>query len=656
LRNAALSTHRFTTRFLASFTIVAFLCQQAAWAAPVMGPLAPTAVARPAFGAEHPSAIAVPFEFATLKEVHQGTNGRVIIHIQDAHSNLSGQQNSAAALESLIKSYGISLVFVEGGDRDVTLDDIRKLAPREGWKIVAKRLLYEGIISGHEYLSLVSDEAFRLIGVEYSGLYMQNLEAYAGLVDHRKEALLYLHQIRTSVDRLKNRIYPKDLLDYEKLKSDSGSTEASVSHKRLFELCRKAGVDLERDFAEMFRFKVLQERESSIDFAKASEEQEALFQKISLKGDREAVLGLIAASKRTRDSQAAHLSLVERIFEFADVNKIDASKSPHLKRYLEYLRAFADLDFPKLLDQIDAAENAVYKALLDQGSAAKVRAVDRYLDLLGKGYSIQMSSREFDLLNRSKGFFADPAWQAFLNDELTRLGYTEDLVPYKPTLENGQQALDRFYDFVNRRDVVFMQNIERVMTEKNEKSAFLVAGGYHTQHLTELMRQAGYSYVVLSPVVTSETDHARYEELLLAPLKGARRSQIMEGEASAQKIVPGTDAATPVHTLVEAALHTSMGAARLDQTATKEDLAGIIGSRLGLTTTQIIETIATSNGARTPNPAPPDQSAVVSEEPSTGSRAQSGQAEPRKIRDRCSGVGEMGDGASSIGRQEGRQG
>ena len=41
---------------------------------------------------QDPSLLEIPHEFATVQEIHQGTNDRLIIHIQDAHSNLSGQE------------------------------------------------------------------------------------------------------------------------------------------------------------------------------------------------------------------------------------------------------------------------------------------------------------------------------------------------------------------------------------------------------------------------------------------------------------------------------------------------------------------------------------------------------------------------------------
>ena len=53
---------------------------------------------------QDPTRFEAPLDFSTLKEIHKGENGRpLIIHIQDAHSNLSGQENLANVLDELMK-------------------------------------------------------------------------------------------------------------------------------------------------------------------------------------------------------------------------------------------------------------------------------------------------------------------------------------------------------------------------------------------------------------------------------------------------------------------------------------------------------------------------------------------------------------------------
>ena len=174
-------------RGIAGAVLLTFVSQQISLAAPL-----PSGFSQPSAAAivqktdirqiiQDPYRLDIPFEFAGLKEAHKGTNGKLIICIQDAHANLSGQKNLAATLDHLMSRYDIPLVLVEGADKEVTLDVIKDLASPEEWKIAAKRFLYDGVISGDEYLNLVSNYKIRLMGIEYGDLYDLNLKAYADL-------------------------------------------------------------------------------------------------------------------------------------------------------------------------------------------------------------------------------------------------------------------------------------------------------------------------------------------------------------------------------------------------------------------------------------------------------------------------------------------
>jgi hypothetical protein len=50
---------------------------------------------------QDPQRFVAPLDFSLLKDVRRGEKKTFIVHIQDAHSNLSGQQNLAGALKGM---------------------------------------------------------------------------------------------------------------------------------------------------------------------------------------------------------------------------------------------------------------------------------------------------------------------------------------------------------------------------------------------------------------------------------------------------------------------------------------------------------------------------------------------------------------------------
>ncbi|HTL71522.1 MAG TPA: hypothetical protein VL404_09555, partial [Candidatus Eisenbacteria bacterium] len=225
--------------------------------------------------ARDPARFEVPPEFATLKEIHKGTRETFIIHIQDAHSNLSGQENLASTLDGIMKKYGVYLVLVEGGSIDGTLTPLKKIAPPEIARRVAKSLLIDGKIAGEEYLNLVSEHPMKIMGVEDMPLYMESVRAYERLAGKREAILDYLKRIDSVVAKLKNRIYPEDILQYERKKEGREGVSVDQDLDGLLDLAERKKIDL-ADLPNVARLRALKEKERAIDFDLANLEQAAL--------------------------------------------------------------------------------------------------------------------------------------------------------------------------------------------------------------------------------------------------------------------------------------------------------------------------------------------------------------------------------------------
>jgi hypothetical protein len=106
------------------------------------------------------------------------------------------------------------------------------------------------------------------------------------------------------------------------------------------------------------------------------------------------------------------------------------------------------------------------------------------------------------------------------------------MIPVDGVLGEGREALDAFYALVARRDEVFVRNMEKTLNAEDQKAAVLITGGYHTPNLKRLLQEKGYSYSVLTPVVTQETNQKKYESLLLSQNgKTKKQIQLTEGQS-----------------------------------------------------------------------------------------------------------------------------
>ncbi len=525
-----------TVRLVSLVLAFAFFLQELGFAGteigatPVSPPLLTSLLAEP-------QQLDVPTEFCSLKEVSKASGGKLIIQIEDAHANFSGQQNLSGALDFLMSKYGIKLVLSEGGIDDCSLTALKKIATPAVWKRIAKKYLLLGKISGEEYLNLTSEHPMKIMGLEDQELYLKSVQSYGDLATRREKILDYLHAIQRAEDQIKSKLYPKELLQFEKLYGAESSFEKKF--KALLEMASQNKIELEK-YPNAEKLVELSLQEKLIDFNLSNLELAALLEELrsspqSLSGDQ------LDSRLRGNDNKLSRLGPILNTLNMAKVKGVNLEKFPHLEKYAEYLQFFSAIDLDVLLGEMEAIEDEVYLSVIaseaKQSSDTRlIRSIDRYLKLLKTAYQIQMTTKDFETFKANEPDFSTLSYLAFINRKLAELGYFEDLLVLEPVLDEGRKSLEAFYDTVSKRDFVFLQNAEKALAENNANAAFMIAGGYHTPHLKKLLSEKGYSIAVLTPVVTAETNQKKYEKLLLEPMHAEiKKVEMVQGESHADK-------------------------------------------------------------------------------------------------------------------------
>ncbi|MGH7198842.1 MAG: twin-arginine translocation signal domain-containing protein, partial [Candidatus Omnitrophota bacterium] len=320
----------------------------------------------------------------------------------------------------------------------------------------------------------------------------------------------------------------------------------------------------------------IREKERSVDFKLANFEQSALVEEIIKKGGGIDFKQHLEKIGRMKNQKVAQFAYFQNTFNIAREKNIPLSKYTNLIHHWENLKEFSEIDLGSALEEMEKLEDEVYVAHLssprsfggDQSKAGPrqeisgtttddarlLRPIDRYLALLQTAYEIRMSAKEFDLFKMNEPDFGTVSYLAFINRKLMELGYAGDLIAYKNVLEEGKKTLEAFYDAVRRRDLVFMEKTQTVLERENQQVAVLIAGGYHTDHLKKLFGEKGYSYAVLAPVITSETNQARYESLLLEPLRQNPKPAEAAGNPKTYEVLKRGETSPGLAELIERAV------------------------------------------------------------------------------------------------------
>ncbi|MFT5207540.1 MAG: hypothetical protein ACI9CF_001296, partial [Candidatus Omnitrophota bacterium] len=374
---------RHTIKLLAWAIVLSFCVEQIALAAPMspvsMSQNTPQAINSLQQIIENPYLLNIPHEYVTLKEVHRGKGQKLIIHIQDAHSNFGAQMNLSKALNQIMGQYKIPLVLAEGSAREVSLNSIKHIATPAQWKIAANRFLLDGVIQGEEFLNLTQDHDMRIMGIEYQDLYQKNLQAFAQLKTKRQDILNQLHHSRKTINLIKNRIYPKELLAYEDIRKNNPTNYLKHQINTLLKLSNKesaitntpnamAGNVIAMSAeqrrtnlsATINKYQQLQIQESQLNFDSINHEQSLLFEDIQRSGLSDQVKDYIERLKNLKLNPIMQYSDLNELLNMASLANISQASYPELLGYQAYLKEFTELEPNQLLQDVQKKEKEMY--------------------------------------------------------------------------------------------------------------------------------------------------------------------------------------------------------------------------------------------------------------------------------------------------------
>ncbi len=451
----------------------------------------------------------IPASAASIDDAWDAGGGEVVLLIQDAHTNESAQLNEAALLDALYARAGdlSSYVYLEAGSGDESLSFLRRYAPQDVRRRVAKSFLLQAKLQGTEYLDLTSEYPMTLYGVEDMQLYAQSVALYRLAAAERQKFLLHLDRIQSTVEALKPDCLNPILLSFDRVyqKRQKGEIPLTEYFRTLARYAETLQIASEYPHLKLLR--KLNELEEKIDFDKAAEEEAKALSSLSEEEQGEARRAISEPSRLNGKHQSA-------FFAYLDARIKDKKAYPMLARYLEYLRSADELNSRELLAEQTRLENDIFGALTAGADEAAMLKAGRSADALKKLLALQCSPEEYEAYRKDKADFDVRAITGFLNKKIMDAGDRYDKALFlEDGYEEAVRRCEQFYELTYARDEAFLKNMERAGDGKPMK--VLVAGGYHAPNLKYLLRKKNISYISIAPRVLQETNLRRYEDILL---------------------------------------------------------------------------------------------------------------------------------------------
>ena len=473
---------------------------------------APTEPAKPLTSVDD---LTIPVAHGSIKETSPAIPGApIVIHIQDAHANYEAQKHLAEILRHLIQKYGLSLVLVEGGSRNDSLSYMRTYAPLEKRQQVADQFLKAGKISGENYLDLTTDYNFTVYGVEKPELYDENMSAFLKVEQAQPPAKLALANYQTAVDRLKEKLYPKEVKDLETQEAAVAKSEESLTghYQKLAATAAERKVPL-APYPNVQQFLKVSELEKTMDFQKVEFERGAALQELTKTLPKDELDGFLKRSKEIKKGLATASAFYRALRARMTPEQLTAH--PHLAAYCDYLDKFEAINHADLFSEVEALSEqikATYLTTAEQKSAARIA---KDVAVLGDLVDLKLIPEKHDYYVAHRAEFDPGQWGADLAAIARKAGV--EVPEFDPgTLKTSVPAVEEFYAVARQRDTAMVENAMTQVGAFNVPVAVLITGGFHTPVITRLLKSRGVSYAVVAPKVpaVTEADIALYHKVL----------------------------------------------------------------------------------------------------------------------------------------------
>ena len=488
-----------------------------AWAREVSPVLSPVGAAADS-GLGHPSVgdIKVPEQYGRLKESFSGDSGKLIIQIQDIHSNYEGQKNLANILISLIEDHKLKVIMMEGGITDRDFSYLRMWHSVEERKKKAAKLLKDGVITGEAYVNIATDYPLKFQGAEDRELYEKNMAAYLKTELFAEEGLQLVTRLRNISDNLKRNMYNRALKQFDK-KLVAYHNE-QIGFTEYLELLKKTSdknkIDLKAytDFEAILNLMSL---EAKINFAKVERERDNLISQITNSGrNKVAIEQLYNKGTEFKEGKISQNEFYNYLISLAQDFEVDLAKYVNLSAYVDYITAYRKIDISSLFEDINELEGVIISGLSKNAGERELSKISRHLGVLEKFLKLKLIPQDFAYFKANKNDFFAKDWLSFLKLHSSKFKLSTFVPDDVSIIDNNIPILGSFYEAAIARDYAFVRNTLSKMSSENENFSCLIAGGFHTQHLTQLFREEGISYVVIAPKAKATTDEGVYKKEL----------------------------------------------------------------------------------------------------------------------------------------------
>ena len=480
--------------------------------------------------------ITIPSSIGHIKEVftsqYPETSTATIVFIEDAHSHYYAQKNIKKILKHLEENFDFKNLFLEGAIGRLEPKQIDFLENEKLNKKLLDKLTEKGIVGGVELFlfdEYKNKKDFSGFGVEDIELYKKELKIFRDVYKREKFAKEFLAKIKTRIMTLGSKNFNKELKDFFREWIFHEEIENNILSNLAF--LRKFATDTlkidlsnareQYDWPQLVRFFKLQELEKALakaDKRKTDDEEKKLFNWLKSNGFN-GYLPIFSGDLEAKEKRESTRDLLEEFYEKTNKKGFSFKDYPNFSKRMGMLILENEIRTDELMSEVKDITNLILNSLAKTKKEKELVLIYKDYLSLKKLFSLELANAEYkELLGRGDNL--EP------KKMLSRLNITGKKATLLQKKINKLFLLAKeFYSVAKMREEVIFKNMISVMKNSKESNGILVAGGFHSEGLSNLFKDNGISYVCVSPHIQELTnDHAYLNVMTLGVNSPAQKS------------------------------------------------------------------------------------------------------------------------------------
>ncbi|MFN0117200.1 MAG: hypothetical protein ACKVQC_02760 [Elusimicrobiota bacterium] len=442
---------------------------------------------------------AVPQTRASIQEYYSSDDpqGPAVVIIQDIHLNGEAQKNIASVLQSLIASCQIGVIGIEGAFRSFDFSPFKLLPDQHLLRLVAESFFHGGKLMAASYVGVTSNVKTPLfVGVDNKAHYDLNVKAYLDSQLIKSKAWDDLNHAQQILDVSKKNIFSPKHVYFDQLYSDYHENRIGIGAyvAALVDLGVKLNSHLSH-FSEVIRL------ESSLNFKQVDVERRIILNSLTEKLTRSEMADLTEHSMLYRLGKIGLGAYYRHLKTLCSAKGVNLNQKQAFNNYVRYVLLSESIQSKNIFDHLDQLEQKLFSDLSRTPEQRILINESRRLLLAKKLVNLSLTPAE---------------WKAYQN-----------LRARTP----GSIHLDPFEKFYTAADIRSHSMVENLLAHsKSSNSMVLLAGGFHSPLVGQLLREKKISYVIITPKLTKVNRISGNDYLSVLAREKTPLDKIFQGE------------------------------------------------------------------------------------------------------------------------------